>query len=48
MVRRYVEPAQFERWEQQALDMGFRSAFCGPLVRSSYMAEQVFSSEPVR
>ncbi len=48
VVARYVEPAQFKRWEQQALDMGFRNAFCGPLVRSSYMAEQVFSRDQAR
>ncbi len=42
LAERYVEPVQFERWQQQALDMGFRAAFCGPLVRSSYHAEDVF------
>ena len=42
-VDRYVEPARFERWQEYALGMGFRSAFCGPLVRSSYLAEAVFA-----
>lgn len=42
-VHRYVEPARFESWQKQARDMGFRGAFCGPLVRSSYMAETVFA-----
>jgi lipoic acid synthetase len=41
-VERYVEPDRFREWQQQALDMGFRAAFCGPLVRSSYHAEEVF------
>ena len=39
-VLRYVEPAQFERFEAAAIDMGFRHAACGPLVRSSYHADQ--------
>ncbi len=42
-VHRYVEPARFESWQKRARDMGFRGAFCGPLVRSSYMAETVFA-----
>ncbi len=41
-VSRYVEPVQFQLWEQQALKMGFCRALCGPLVRSSYRADQVF------
>jgi lipoic acid synthetase len=39
-VRRYVEPAQFERFRAAAEAMGFRHAACGPLVRSSYHADQ--------
>ena len=39
-VRRYVEPARFSQFEQEALAMGFRHAACGPLVRSSYHADQ--------
>jgi lipoic acid synthetase len=39
-VRRYVEPAQFERFRAAAEEMGFRHAACGPLVRSSYHADQ--------
>jgi lipoic acid synthetase len=39
-VRRYVEPAQFERFRAAAEGMGFRHAACGPLVRSSYHADQ--------
>jgi lipoic acid synthetase len=42
-VHRYVEPARFEAWQEHALSVGFRGAFCGPLVRSSYMAETVFA-----
>src|SRR4051812_34375502 len=39
-VLRYVEPARFNHFEQEALAMGFRHAACGPLVRSSYHADQ--------
>ena len=41
-VERYVEPDRFREWRRRALDIGFRAAFCGPLVRSSYHAEEVF------
>ena len=39
-VLRYVEPARFRQFEAEALAMGFRHAACGPLVRSSYHADQ--------
>jgi lipoyl synthase len=39
-VLRYVEPAMFKRYEQEAHAMGFVHAACGPLVRSSYHADQ--------
>jgi len=39
-VLRYVEPARFKEFEAAALNMGFRHAACGPLVRSSYHADQ--------
>jgi lipoic acid synthetase len=41
-VVRYVEPATFAAWERAALEMGFLYAACGPLVRSSYRAAEVF------
>jgi lipoic acid synthetase len=44
-VERYVEPARFEDWEAEARELGFRSAFCGPLVRSSYLADRVFEQD---
>jgi lipoic acid synthetase len=39
-VLRYMEPERFQWFEQQALAMGFRHAACGPMVRSSYHADQ--------
>ncbi len=38
---RYVKPAVFDEWKSFALKKGFRGASCGPLVRSSYMAEEL-------
>lgn len=39
-VLRFVTPDRFQWFEQQALDMGFTQAACGPMVRSSYHADQ--------
>ncbi|HEY3326135.1 MAG TPA: lipoyl synthase [Novimethylophilus sp.] len=39
-VLRFVEPSRFAWFEQQALAMGFTHAACGPMVRSSYHADQ--------
>jgi lipoic acid synthetase len=39
-VERYVEPAIFHEYEKQALELGFRHAAIGALVRSSYHADQ--------
>jgi lipoic acid synthetase len=38
-VLRYVTPEQFKKFEASALEMGFRQAACGPMVRSSYHAD---------
>jgi len=38
-VQRYVHPERFDHWQRLALSLGFASAACGPLVRSSYHAE---------
>jgi len=39
-VERYAEPSVFVEYEKQAGAMGFRHAAIGPLVRSSYHADQ--------
>jgi lipoyl synthase len=39
-VMRYVEPARFKDFEHAAQEMGFKHAACGPLVRSSYHADE--------
>lgn len=40
-VARYVPPAQFDAFRDYGLSIGFKMVFSGPLVRSSYMADQV-------
>ncbi len=37
---RFVEPAEFDEWCDFALELGFRHVESGPLVRSSYHAEE--------
>jgi len=39
-VTRYVEPAIFDEFSRRAQELGFAHAACGPLVRSSYHADQ--------
>jgi lipoic acid synthetase len=39
-VLRYVHPDTFAMFEREALAMGFSHAACGPMVRSSYFADQ--------
>ncbi|HCV14856.1 MAG TPA: hypothetical protein DF637_00770 [Rikenellaceae bacterium] len=39
-VVEYITPQQFDYYSEYALKTGFDYAFCGPLVRSSYMAEK--------
>lgn len=39
-VKRYVHPDEFVEYETVAAELGFKHAACGPLVRSSYHADQ--------
>lgn len=39
-VRRYVTPAQFKQFEQEAYELGFTHAAVGAMVRSSYHADE--------
>ncbi len=41
-VSRFVSPVEFDRYKEIGLDMGFKEFVAGPLVRSSYRAEQSF------
>ena len=40
-VAEYVTPDQFDAYRDYGLSIGFKKVFSGPLVRSSYMADQV-------
>ncbi|MCZ7556107.1 MAG: lipoyl synthase [Bacteroidia bacterium] len=39
-VERYVTPAEFARWKSTGLELGFAHVESGPLVRSSYHADE--------
>lgn len=47
-VQRYVTPAEFEEYKELADKLGFKRAACGPLVRSSYHADQQAHGEEVK
>ncbi|MCE5308312.1 MAG: lipoyl synthase [Acidobacteriales bacterium] len=42
-VAEYVTPAQFDAYRAAGERLGFKMVFSGPLVRSSYMADDVFT-----
>jgi len=42
-VERFVTPAEFDRYRERALARGFLECVAGPLVRSSYRAEQALN-----
>lgn len=43
-VARYILPDEFDRWRARALALGFRGVEAGPLVRSSYHADELFAA----
>lgn len=46
-VERYVTPAEFDAYRVEGLDRGFVEVVAGPMVRSSYRAEQVLQKNNV-
>ncbi len=42
-IERYVTPAEFDIYREAALELGFLECVAGPLVRSSYRAEQALA-----
>ena len=42
-MQRFVTPAEFDQYREWALAKGFRECVAGPLVRSSYRAEQALA-----
>jgi lipoic acid synthetase len=49
-IKRFVSPESFNRLKESAMKLGFRAVFAGPFIRSSFMAEDFFStaSKPVK
>ncbi|MDP8212468.1 MAG: lipoyl synthase [Candidatus Zapsychrus exili] len=41
-VNRFVSPEEFDLYREEGLRMGFKSVVSGPLVRSSFMAEESY------
>jgi len=41
-VKEYVSPEAFKGYEEYGRWLGFRNVFSGPLVRSSFHADEVF------
>ncbi len=41
-IDRWVDPSEFEMWQQRASQMGFSGVLSGPLVRSSYRAGRLY------
>ena len=46
-VDRYVSPEEFAAYRAEGLDRGFLEVVAGPMVRSSYRAEQVLQKNNV-
>jgi lipoyl synthase len=46
-VERYVTPEKFDAYRQEGLETGFLEVVAGPMVRSSYRAEQVLQKNNV-
>jgi lipoic acid synthetase len=46
-IERFVTPEEFERYRAWGLERGFRECVSGPLVRSSYRAEQALAGNNV-
>ena len=44
-VERYVTPAEFDRWRDIGMEMGFHHVQSSPLTRSSYHAREQAESE---
>ncbi len=47
-VERWVTPAEFGRWREEALGLGFAGVMSGPLVRSSYRAGRLYAEALAR
>ena len=41
-VERFIPPEEFETWRKKAIKIGFTEVACGPFVRSSYHAKELY------
>lgn len=41
-VEEFITPEQFESYRREALELGFKAVYSGPLVRSSYKAGEIY------
>jgi len=46
-VERYIPPKEFNDWRKIAIEMGFVEVACGPFVRSSYHAKDLYQAVKV-
>ena len=44
-IAAFIEPAEFERYREEALELGFAHVESGPYVRSSYHAERYLDKQ---
>lgn len=44
LVREFITPEKFIQYKELAVNLGFKKVLSGPLVRSSYQAEELYSS----
>ncbi|MBR9699899.1 lipoyl synthase [Candidatus Woesearchaeota archaeon] len=47
-VHRYVTPDEFKSFEQEGKKLGFKNVFSGPLVRSSFHADELVNEDDFR
>ena len=43
-VERYIEPGEFDRYAERARELGFAGVASGPMVRSSYRADELLAA----
>lgn len=42
LVKSFVSPSQFKRYEEYGYSIGIKNMYCGPFIRSSYNAKDIF------
>ncbi len=47
LVKAFITPEQFKKYEEYGYSLGVKHMFCGPFVRSSYNADLIYKNEPI-